>query len=686
MLHEKNPMPVTPIATEESQSGVARGEEDILSERAATPMSERPTSPLPNPELILSSSFNLQFPRTTEDANDILHLVRSHRDICVDEEQLAQKKIRHALLYLRILQNEANTARRKVYLADDDVGKFRTAAHGAGIRVTTEQATVRQRIVPKLRLFNVPEAFEQEYATQIAQTAPTAPAAGTGSRATAPGVDGEGELPDAYTTVGKGGKAMQFSAEGILKNLQAVHEARGKKNTDGSEQIRILEKLLEVAATAYQRIRVLLALVSSRFDYNSSVATHMPVELWLSAQREVDQLVAIIASNPAYSIQELTEDYDELKELSPEDPEEKDGIVRIRGSIISFVDRLDDEFTKSLQNIDPHGTEYAFYETAKQDEPSSRVIMRRLEHIYSKPDAVVQVLEATVEGSEIKPNMRLAGILFSARGLCLAISTTHHASSSTPSYYLPVVVLRNQPLFVFDHPLCHLKTITMRFATALAVFSLFAATSGTVAPQLGLVRRQGPACEQDCLAHPNLGNCKASDLTCLCNNNGFVQGTFDCIKAACTGADLASAIALAPATCQFCGAEFSATASLNSPNPSSASTPSSPSASAPAPSNSNTPNGALSSTANTAFFGLAAIGAILTPEQEKAEKQRQLPFRMHINTELLEATDGNKGEKRGEQTQERRGRGDRTRGIRGGARGRGARFAQGLGNEMSSRS
>jgi translation initiation factor 3 subunit C len=125
----------------------------------------------------------------------------------------------------------------------------------------------------------------------------------------------------------------------------------------------------------------------------------MPIDLWLAAQREVDQLVAIVASDPAYLIQEITEDYDELIERSPSG---EDGVVRIRGSIISFVDRLDDEFTKSLQNIDPHGTEYvdrlkdekvlyctisraqAFYERTGQDEPLSRVIMRRLEHIYSK--------------------------------------------------------------------------------------------------------------------------------------------------------------------------------------------------------------------------------------------------------------------------------------------------------------
>lgn len=164
--------------------------------------------------------------------------------------------------------------------------------------------------------------------------------------------------------------------------------------------MRILEKLLEVAVTSYQRIRVLLALISARFDYNSSVATHMPIDLWLSAQKEVDQLVSVCVEETKYSIQESTPDYDELLERDPET--EPDGIVKIRGSIISFVDRLDDEFTKSLQNIDPHGTEYVdrlkdekglycticraqtLYEKTQQEDPLARVVMRRLEHIYSK--------------------------------------------------------------------------------------------------------------------------------------------------------------------------------------------------------------------------------------------------------------------------------------------------------------
>lgn len=84
------------------------------------------------------------------------------------------------------------------------------------------------------------------------------------------------------------------------------------------------------------------------------------------------------------------------------------------------------------------------------------------------------------------------------------------------------------------------------------------------------------------------------------------------------------------------------------------------------------------------------------------QNEKTLDVRMGGTGGWGERNDGNKNEKRGEQPQERRGRGERIRGARGinflrfvnnalidlhsslpgGARGRGTRFSQGLGNQM----
>ncbi|KAF7792277.1 hypothetical protein EIP86_003313 [Pleurotus ostreatoroseus] len=328
--------------------------------------------------------------------------------------------------YLRTLvslEESLNTA-----LAKEKEAKKKMNASNARALTAMKQKvrkTIKEHETDVKRFQKDPDAVEREYKQLLAsETAPAAPRPKKAKATAEDEEEGEDEDDDGFETVGKGGRTMQFTPDTIFKNLQLVQEARGKKNTDRTEQIRILEKLLEVAVTAYQRIRVLLALISARFDYNSSVTTYMPIDLWLSAQKEVDQLIAVCIQEPKYSIQEVTEDYDELADRSPET--ENDGIVRIRGSVISFVDRLDDEFTKSLQNIDPHGTEYVdrlkdekglycticraqgLYESReKQEEPLGRVIMRRLEHIYSKPDAVVVALESAVAISDIKPTEAL---------------------------------------------------------------------------------------------------------------------------------------------------------------------------------------------------------------------------------------------------------------------------------------
>jgi translation initiation factor 3 subunit C len=125
----------------------------------------------------------------------------------------------------------------------------------------------------------------------------------------------------------------------------------------------------------------------------------MPIDIWTAAQTELNELLSILLADKHYAVvEDPSLEYDENVERlpSPEEP-----IVKVRGSIISYVDRLDDEFTRSLQNIDPHGTEYVdrlkdekpLYEMIcraqahfeRNDQASlARVMMRRLEHIYSK--------------------------------------------------------------------------------------------------------------------------------------------------------------------------------------------------------------------------------------------------------------------------------------------------------------
>jgi len=123
-----------------------------------------------------------------------------------------------------------------------------------------------------------------------------------------------------------------------------------------------------------------------------------------SAQNEVMLLLQILEEHNSFVIVENTEDipFDD----PPPDP--KPGETnKVRGSLVSFIDRLDDELTKSLQNIDPHTTEYIerlrdeqslyavivrggiWFERIEREGhdtggSASRIVLRRLEHIYYK--------------------------------------------------------------------------------------------------------------------------------------------------------------------------------------------------------------------------------------------------------------------------------------------------------------
>ena len=118
---------------------------------------------------------------------------------------------------------------------------------------------------------------------------------------------------EGFSTVGKGGKTLQYTPESILKHLRSIVESRGKKNTDRAEQIRIMERLLEVADTPYRTIRVLLTLIATRFDLTAgSTATHMSQENWKSAEHELTTLLENLEENRNMVVLENAEEWEDF--------------------------------------------------------------------------------------------------------------------------------------------------------------------------------------------------------------------------------------------------------------------------------------------------------------------------------------------------------------------------------------
>lgn len=122
-----------------------------------------------------------------------------------------------------------------------------------------------------------------------------------------------------------------------------------------------------------------------------------------SADKYLNSLLTILEANPDYAVKEdVPEEDDSDKDRVPENGE----TVFIQGSIVAFIDRLDDEFAKSLQNIDPHTTDYvdrlkdevslytvivrsnAYFQRVQLTDSICRTSMRRLEHLYFKVSTI----------------------------------------------------------------------------------------------------------------------------------------------------------------------------------------------------------------------------------------------------------------------------------------------------------
>lgn len=268
-----------------------------------------------------------------------------------------------------------------------------------------------------------------------------------------PHVESTPQPTDTKTTTGAG--------HPVFATLKAIAETRGKKNIDKYEQIATLEQLLADYAekgTTFEKIAIYQMLLLIRFDVSTN-QLYMLLGLWNANHRNLNDMLALLElCVDTYQLSEYGHTTDDL-DIEPE--ANADGVRVIYGLVASLIDRFDDEFLRSLQNTDPHSIEYVarlkdeskVYQLVVRGqqyieritpadkllsaEQLGRIVARRLEHVYYKPDQVIEANEKAV--GTIKLNI-VKGTLAQELVDSLATYLSHHANPMYPTQLLLLLI------------------------------------------------------------------------------------------------------------------------------------------------------------------------------------------------------------------------------------------------------
>ncbi|MCI4384024.1 hypothetical protein PGIGA_G00033500 [Pangasianodon gigas] len=196
-------------------------------------------------------------------------------------------------------------------------------------------------------------------------------------------------------------KGTEINTAVVVKKLNEILQARGKKGTDRAAQIELLHALAGIANENNLgegiMVKIKFNIIASLYDYNPNLAAFMKAEMWKKCLDCIDELLNILFGNNNIFIGEnIAEDSENLA-IS-------DQPFRVRGCILTLVERMDEEFTKIMQNTDPHSQEYVdnlkdegrvcciidrllqYLESKGTTEEVCRVYLRRIMHTYYKFD------------------------------------------------------------------------------------------------------------------------------------------------------------------------------------------------------------------------------------------------------------------------------------------------------------